>query len=182
MVFLADQTHALLCEDLAMVADDVLLEQLAQDIRSNFTGDPPPQSNESIGWLLDHTAIQRLSKLLSQTNNEGKTKLTDEQAALLATYTGEVGRHGSSLEGVLKGVDGHQDLENRLLAENLIFLEDSSPASRVRAFDWLKARGHAPLGYDPLGASKDRRNALEQGLSAASATAAPATAPTGGQP
>jgi hypothetical protein len=52
-------------------------------------------------------------------------------------------------------------------------LEDSSPASRVRAFDWLTARGRAPAGYDPLGTPRQRRAALEHGLSTAAAGGAP---------
>ena len=68
---------------------------------------------------------------------------------------------------VLKGAGSAADLRTRLLAENFIQLEDSSPAARVRACDWLAARGIAPAGYDPLGPPKARREALERALTAA---------------
>ena len=47
-----------------------------------------------------------------------------------------------------------------MIVENRIYLEDNSPASRVRAYDWLKARGAAPKGFDPLANPRDRREAL----------------------
>jgi hypothetical protein len=67
------------------------------------------------------------------------------------------------------------EFENRIMAENIIFLEDNSPASRVRAYDWLKARGKAPAGFDPLGPARERRIALDK------AANPPTTAP-GGKP
>jgi hypothetical protein len=94
-----------------------------------------------------------------------------ELSAVLTNYAGEPGRHASSIKEILHGVSSRQDLENRLLAENLIFLEDSSPAARVRAFGWLTARHQAPMGFDPLGSPRDRRNALENGIAAAATTA-----------
>jgi hypothetical protein len=59
-----------------------------------------------------------------------------------------------------------------VIAENLSYLEDASPSARVRAYDWLRTRGRAPAGYDPLGTIKERRNALDAAL--ASDTAPPA--------
>jgi len=58
-------------------------------------------------------------------------------------------------------------LDARVIAENLIYLEDASPASRVRAYDWLQSRGRAPAGFDPLGTPRERRDALEKARSAA---------------
>jgi hypothetical protein len=57
-----------------------------------------------------------------------------------------------------------------------VYLEDASPAARVRAYDWLNGKNLAPAGYDPLGSNKDRRAALDK------ATAVPASAkqPSGG--
>jgi len=42
-------------------------------------------------------------------------------------------------------------------------------ASRVRALDWLAARGLAPAGYDPLGDPAQRRAALEKDAEARAA-------------
>ena len=91
-------------------------------------------------------------------------------------HAGEAGRHAASIEQLTRGVGGRADFDGRVLGENLIFLEDSSPSSRVRAYDWLQSHGHAPAGYDPLGPPKARRAALERML------AGPATAPHGAPP
>lgn len=167
MVYLADRTDASLCLDLAMIADDDLLAQLAQSIQTGLSQDSEHQTSQAVGWVMNRSALEILSQLLEAGESANpKEKLTEEENACLTTYAGEAGRHSSSMEGILRGVASQADLDNRLLAENMIYLEDSSPASRVRAFDWLKARGNAPTGYDPLGSAKDRRNALESNLAA----------------
>jgi hypothetical protein len=173
LVFLAEQTQASLCQDFVLVADQETLGQLAKDIQEKVGIGPedPKQSDTQVGWILDRTTLELLSKLLSASTNtvNGNVKMPDELSAVLTTYTGEAGRHASSMDEILHGVSSRTDLQNRLLAENLIFLEDSSPASRVRAFGWLSARGQAPVGFDPLGSPHDRRDALENGLTAATA-------------
>jgi len=161
LAFLSDQTGAMICEDLAMEADDAVLAQLVQNIQAKVAARAIPQLDPKVGWLLDQTALELLTKLFNDDSN-GISRMPAELKALLTTHTGEAGRHSSTLEDVLRGLSTREELDNRLLAQNLIFLEDSSPASRVRAFDWLNARHHAPAGYDPLGPSKARREALER--------------------
>jgi hypothetical protein len=160
LAFLADQTGASLCEDVAMEADDPTLAVLVKNIQAKVAPNAPPQSDPNVGWLLDHTTLQLLAKLAEDADKG--THVPAELLAILSTHTGEVGRHPSSLAEVLKGLSSRQELDNRLLAENMIFLEDNSPASRVRAYDWLNARHLAPAGYDPLAAGKARREALEK--------------------
>jgi hypothetical protein len=161
LAFLADQTGASLCEDLAMEADDAVLAQLVHDIQATVSTSQPGDADPQVGWLLDHTALKLLTKLSDDAAN-GTGKISPELVAVLTTHTGEVGRHSSSLDELLRGLGSRQELDNRLLAENTIFLEDSSPASRVRAYDWLNARHRAPEGYDPLGSGRSRREALER--------------------
>ncbi len=161
LAFLADQTGASICEDVAMEADDAVLAELVKEIQAKVSADQSPETDPSVGWLLDHATLQMLSKLSDDAAN-GTGKISPELTAILTTHTGEAGRHASSIDGVLRGLSTRQELDNRLLAENMIFLEDSSPASRVRAYDWLLARHQAPAGYDPLAPSKARREALEQ--------------------
>jgi hypothetical protein len=180
LVFLAEQTQASLCQDFVLVADQKMLERLATDIQSKIKigSDDPKQSDAQVGWTMDRTTLELFSVLLnaSASGVTGNMKMPDELSAVLIAYTGEPGRHASSIEEILHGVSSRQDLENRLLAENLIFLEDSSPAARVRALGWLSARGQAPVHFDPLGSPGDRRNALENGI-----TAATTAAPNGGK-
>jgi hypothetical protein len=158
LVYLADQTGASLCEDLAMEADDATLAQLVGKIQSSLSS--RGQSDSDVGWILDDAALQLLARLAADAANG--TKVPSELLAILTNHTGEVGRHPSSLDDVLKAVSSRQQLDNRLVAENMIFLEDSSPASRVRAYDWLSARRLAPAGYDPLASGKARRDALQK--------------------
>ncbi len=160
LAFLSNQTGATLCEDLAMEADDGVLNQLVSNIQAKVAAHALPPNDPTVGWLLDHTALELLARLAGDSANN--TPMPAELSAVLTTHTGEVARHPSTLDDVLRGVSTRQDLDNRLLAQNLIFLEDSSPASRVRAFDWLNARHHAPAGYDPLGPARARRDALEK--------------------
>lgn len=160
LAFLADQTGASICEDVAMEADDATLAQLVKNIQATVATSALPQDDPTVGWLLDHAALELLAKLADDSANG--TKVPAELLAILATHTGEVGRHPSSVDEVLKGLSSRAELDNRLLAENTIFLEDSSPASRVRAYDWLNARHLAPAGYDPLASGRARRDALEK--------------------
>ncbi len=160
LVFLAGQTGASICEDLAMDGDDATLDRLVKAITSKVDVKAPAENNLTVGWLLDHTALEELARVAVDSSNG--TRVPGELLAVLTAHTGEVGRHPSSLDLVLKGVASRTDLNNRLLAENMIFLEDSSPASRVRAYDWLNARHLAPAGYDPLASGRARRDALEK--------------------
>src|SRR5205085_577045 len=96
--------------------------------------------------------------------------------AVLAHATDESSRRAE----LLKAATGTKDLDNRIEAENRIALEDSAPAARVRAYDYLASRVKAPAGYDPLGAPRERRAALEKALAAPptpAPTAQPAAAP-----
>jgi hypothetical protein len=103
-----------------------------------------------------------------------KSQLSPELLEILTLYMGETGRHAAALDEVMRGVTSRNALDQRLVSENYIYLQDSSPAYRARAFDWLKARNLAPANFDPLGAPKARREALDQALSPQ------ATAPTPG--
>jgi hypothetical protein len=157
LVYLAGQCNALLCRDVAMVADNDTLKTLGQQIVTSTKGLDISQS-ELLGSLLDVATMQ----MLAQQQADGK--LSDVLTGVLLEHTGEAGRHSSSMEQVCKNLKNQKDLGTRLIAENLIYLEDNSAASRIRAYDWLAAKGHAPAGYDPLGPSRQRRDALEKAL------------------
>jgi hypothetical protein len=169
LVFLASQTSAHICEDTALVADDATLEKLANNIAGQAAATTEPHTSAALEWLLDRAAFNLL--VLSDAppaggagNGTTSAPLPPELVAVLTVYAGEPARHGGSLDDIAHEATSRKDLENRLTAENLVFLTDSSPASRVRAFDWLKARGLAPAGYDPLGPEKQRREAMDRAL------------------
>lgn len=152
LAFAAQRAGARLCLDFALTANPSTLSQFCGRLGKQPAGAPldPPAAR----WLLDRSCLAFCSELM------GAEKLPPELAGVLATYAGEAGRHQAALDEALRGATGSDELQTRLVAENVIFLEDSSPASRVRAFDWLAARGHAPAGFDPLGPARDRRAAL----------------------
>lgn len=165
MAYLASQTGAALCGEIALSADDAALQQLAADIRARSAAAAAaksPSSSQALGWLLDRACLEWCARL------SGENRLPPEIAGVLSTYAGEAGRRSASLEELVRGTNSRASLETRLITENLIFLEDSSPSSRVRALDWLAARGRAPAGYDPLGPPRNRREALERATESAS--------------
>jgi len=175
LVFLSSETGANVCEDVALVAEPAALNALVQGISTKLSAAAGVRTREALAWALDSAAYDLMAQQLST------GKLAPELAATLTLHAGEAGRHPGSVEEALKAVSTAQDFEVRLTAENYIFLEDSSPASRVRAFDWLRAHDRAPANYDPLGPPRQRRAALDKALNPTpSPTAAPATA--GGAP
>lgn len=159
LIYLSGETHASLCEDLSLVAQDTLIEKLAAKIKETLPKDAV-QQRDLLGWALDRATLLLLAELSSDT----KVKLAPELMAVLTRHTGEAGRHDSSLAPVVKNLQSRADLDNRLIAENLIYLEDNSPAARVRAYDFLQSKGKAPAGFDPLGSPRERRAALEKAL------------------
>jgi hypothetical protein len=178
LVFLAGTTRAALCEDVALVADDATLGEVCTEIGVKTAAATAPWSADTLGWLLESTAFQLLGKRLSE------SRIAPELSAVLTTYAGQAGRSAASIEELSKGLGSRQAFENRLYAENLLFLEDGQPAARVRAFDWLKSRGRAPAAFDPLGPPRERRAALEKAFATPVAAPAnpPTTAPAGGRP
>jgi hypothetical protein len=187
LVFLSAETSAHICEDTALVAEDGFLDRLANTVAKRAAISTQPHTPASLAWVLDHAAFELL--VLSDAPGGGASgggtsgggtsggggspasttapaPLPQELRAILTLYAGEPARHPGSLDDIAHQSTSRQDLENRLEAENLVFLTDSSPASRVRAFDWLKSRGMAPDGFDPLGPAKQRREALDKALPA----------------
>lgn len=170
--YLAAETGAAICQDAALVADDEVLARLATTIveQAAATRDQPAGVAQW-GLTLDLCTI----KVLAEMQSAGH--LPAELQSVLTIHTGEVGRRAGSAEELLGGgVASRADLNNRLVAENLIALEDNSPAARVRAYDWLATRGRAPEGFDPLGPARARRDALEKAF--ASPSTQPAAAAT----
>jgi hypothetical protein len=165
LAYLCDQTRASICEDLALVGDDAALEAVAANI-STLTSTPEAMKDDAaFGWLLDRAALDYAAK------QQAGDSMPPELLALLIRHTGQVGMNSGSVGETLTAAKNRAEFDARILAENLIYLEDTSPAARVRAFDWLAARGKAPAGYDPLAPAHDRQLALEKLYDAMSAPA-----------
>jgi hypothetical protein len=86
--------------------------------------------------------------------------LPDVLSALVLRHGGEAGHYPSSLEDAARNSIDVHTFDKRLLQENRLFLEDASPAARVRAFDWLQRRDHAPPDWDPLESKENRTGPL----------------------
>jgi hypothetical protein len=164
LLYLSVESGAKLCGDVVLVAEDRVLAELATRVKSNAGKPEASTSLETLGWALDEATLKYLTELLA-----GNT-LPAELSAVLAMHCGEAGRHPGSLDEVLRGANTRSVYEQRLEAENVIFLEDNSPASRVRAHDWLRAIGRAPENFDPLGTPIARREAIDRAVTASSTT------------
>jgi hypothetical protein len=166
LVYLAQQGDSSLCQDVAMLADDAMLAGIAAGVKR----DAPAAINEGnlprFTWILDQSAISAMQPLLT------KATLPPELFAVLTEHFGEPGRHAAAVDDIMKDTSSTAELRQKLISENYIYLEDSSPASRVRAFNWLTAQHLAPAGFDPLGSPKQRRTALDQALSSTSSSGA----------
>ena len=161
LVFLASESDASLTGDVALAADTPLLTRLAAAYTrtsSKFPGD-------DLGWFLERHTITLLAKALED------GKLAPAIVAILLRRTGAPGRSASTLTEASGACRNLGEFDERLVAENLLALEDSDPSARIRAYDWLAVRTRAPRDFDPLGPRKARRSALR----AAEARRAPAT-------
>ena len=156
LVFLAAQARAELCGDLALSGSDEVLAGFAERLASEL-----PELSElardgaTLGWTLERGAVRFLAARAAE------QPLEPELSAALLRRTGELGRSPAALAEVAARARSLAEFGASLVAENRVLLEDSHPAARVRAYDWLAARGLAPKGFDPLASVEARRAALE---------------------
>ena len=154
-VFLAAESGASLALDTLLVADDATLEALGVAWRQTYGEDMDALvRGDNLAWSLESTTARWLAKAA-----EGG-ELPAELEAVLLRQTGVVGRSPSLLTEYVEESDGLVAWRERIEQENRFALEDNLPAARVRAFDWLAARGLQPPNYDPLGSREERRAAL----------------------
>ena len=166
LAFLAGASDAPLCADVVLLADAEMLAQLTQLIEQGGRdlGGLVAQGG-GLGWLLERSALQLLGERAEE------EPLPPELLGILLRHVGEAGRFSASLIDIVAACGSTAALHERLVQENLQYLEDSTTAARVRAFDWLDARGLAPRGFDPLAPLAARRAALA--AAAEDAAAAP---------
>ncbi len=155
LLHLAQKTGALLIEDMALSASDLVLDYLAHAITNEHLSGPPVEA-DVLGWRLEKAAYQFLTRAVSS------DPASPDFEAILIRHAGEVGRHPAVLGELVSDAKSIDDLRQRLLLENFIYLEDISPAARARAFDWLAVQGQAPEGYDPLASLTERRRVLNR--------------------
>jgi hypothetical protein len=155
LLYLGQQTKVSVVEDIALTGTGKLLDNLSRTIIRDYPSGPVSDCNV-LGWILERNAYTILKDMLSS------EEITPELESILIRHTGEVGRHASTLEDVLTSSTCMEDFRNRLVGENLIYLEDMSPAARTRALEWLAVRNKAPKGFKPLASLKERQAVLSQ--------------------
>lgn len=153
LVHLATEIGAPALLDLALAARPGHLAPLARAALEAAALVPGPE-RAALAWALERTALRTLVERRQSAEDDPAA------AALLLARAGEAGAFPALLSEVLATRPDLAAFEAWLLEENRIFLSDRSPAARVRAYDWLAARGAAPPGFDPLGSAEARRAAL----------------------
>jgi hypothetical protein len=176
LLYLAEATRAELLIELALVLDAQTLSELLQTLREHLAAQPGELAAADLGWALESASWRWLLELASaddarDTGDEPRVPAV--LRALLLERAGEAGRWPDLALDALDESGDAQALAARFERENLIFLEDADPAARVRAWDWLAARGLAPAGFDPLASSAERRAALALVRAAEEASAEP---------
>jgi hypothetical protein len=161
LVFLATSTGAALVEDAAYTAGDAELAEVAR-IASEVTEDAVAieagaeagAAERELGWALESRTYARFARLAAD------EMLAPELSGVLLRRAGECARWPDTIEDGLRRSRDAEALEAHFARENRIFLEDSAPGTRVRAYDWLASRGLAPKGFDPLAPEADRRRVI----------------------
>lgn len=157
LAYLTQISGARLSESVVLVADRQLLLLISKAIREAIPR-LAARDRHTVGWMLDRATIKTISSLKE---DQAAQMLPPVQGAL-ETFAGQAGYELDVLQSLADKSTSSSDLYNHLVAEHLIYLEDNSAAARVRAFDWLRARGAAPPGYDPLASNRARREALDK--------------------
>ncbi|MBN1972117.1 MAG: hypothetical protein JW787_00650 [Sedimentisphaerales bacterium] len=154
LLYFSQKTESSLVEDISLSGSQNVLEILSDTIIQEYSSGLY-KDIQALGWMLERCAYKVLVEMLSSDST------VPELESVLVRHTGEVGRHVASLEELVAASSGREDLHSRLIKENIIYLEDMSPASRTRAFEWLTSINKAPDGYNPLASLKERRDVLD---------------------
>jgi hypothetical protein len=156
--FAALDLGADLTGEAAAVATDEELPVIAGGVSRALSGLDAQTLGPGAAWAVDRATLLAIATLRSE------NKLGRATGALVSARLGEVGREPALAADLAKASATASDFDQRVKAEHLVFLDDASPAARVRAFDWLTARAAAPAGYNPLGPERERRAAVEAHL------------------
>ncbi len=141
--------------DLALMASAELIAKFITQLEKQgellreLAGEP-----DAMSWRLEREAVLLFTGQISE------QEMPTEYTALLIRRTGEIGRYPGILEDAVLASTSIATFYARVFEENMIALEDSSPSSRVRSYDWLSDMGTKIPDYDPLDSSAKRRTAL----------------------
>lgn len=152
---LAGALGAPLAQDYGFLAGDAELAVAAAELsRSIGVEQLRAQSAAQSAVIMETQVLKRMTVL------SGEGKLDDELRGLLLLHTGEAGRWPGAFDDLVRDARSVDELRARIVKENEAFLEDANPAARIRAHDWLAARGLSVPGYDPMAEREARSAAL----------------------
>ena len=155
LIYMAGQTGAGLCDDSALTLKRPALKNLADRVFDSLHKKATGLTVARFGWWMDRTAYQLLYAM------QKKAPLPSALQTVLALHIGEAAYHPSSLDQIAGALASRKVFMRQVIAENYIYLQDTSPAARIGAFDWLKRHGFAPPGYHPLDSVEARNTALD---------------------
>ncbi|MFT6363542.1 MAG: hypothetical protein ACJAZ8_001961 [Planctomycetota bacterium] len=149
--------------DLVLTADKDVLAKLAERVATDRLLTPETMGPDAgLGGSFDAKWSMERGAWTLLVDRALASALTPGDASLMLRHGGEVGRFPTLLEGALGAARNTSEFIAYLERENGVFLSDASPAARVRAFDWLSARGMAPEDFNPLGTRGERRRVLDK--------------------
>lgn len=154
---LAQLTGAALARDVALAAPNAFLLELCPDVYARLNAAEPPTDEAALGYLVERATYGAIGARLDR-------NVPPPVEAVLVQHAGQAGRFSASIDEVFSIARSLKDLPRVLAEENFIFLQDTNPAARARALEWLRRRNLAPEGFDPLAPAAERRRILRDAM------------------
>ena len=159
LVFLSGALDTPLARELTLVLGRKALDRIVVDLIADSKVDTAEAPFDP-RWSLERASWRELVRALGA-GDERSPEVRAALGAVALSAAGQLGAFPTLIENALAASADTEAFQARLVAENLIFLEDSKPGARARAFAWLKRRGLEPNDFDPLATRSLRREALE---------------------
>ncbi len=147
LVYLAASSGARLTEEVALTARPALLRAVGELVTKQRIARP-----EQLGVALESATVEALAAL---------SELPTDIYAVVVQWAGAAGDDLAVISEFMAGVLSLAELDALLANENAFELDSSSPAARLRAFQWLKIRDLAPKDFPIFDDNDTRRAALE---------------------
>jgi hypothetical protein len=161
LIYLAGLREADLALQIAYLGKDESVRALAEAVDRRAKAEAGPDGRvaastiANLDWILQQEAARSLVDYLI------KNRDPSPAAGLAVRYAGEVGRRPELLRVIVDEAKDRAEFAADLVEANEAFLDDPSPAVRIRAHDWLSRRGVVIEQYDPLASGVERRAVLE---------------------
>jgi hypothetical protein len=148
---MAQRLGANLMEDMILTAHKSVVARLAADTLSLIPTMPASAEASTWAWSLENIAYKAMGEMWT------KDKIPAEIESVFVRHAGALAWLPSLFIELIEASSGLDDMRQRILSKNQELLSSPSPNIRLQAYDWLKIRGRAPQGYDPLETQKESR-------------------------